>query len=400
MFGKAKVTQSMIDAVNKILGEQPVEEKEQVLNETSSIKEPTSTGMKVYGGSYGNSAKAKQDQTKSSIDDIKGPSKKDIEKDESDAIEKQSKDNLTKSMKAMGKNDRQIKYIHKKTDDVIKKAAGEKVKKEEVEVQEELKGNQDKIDANHNGKIDGQDFAILRGKKKVKEGREFAEKLLASINEKKDVVMPEDTSTPAKNQDIADKSYLKDKPGSVKSDLKNLGRFLTGKKETNEEVELDEQINEVLSKDASAGECIDDFVHSDNPKFAGKSKAERKKMALGAYYGHHKEESDITTDTLAGRTEGGKSDDYKKYKVKLKGDIESKAPEAEKPEMTAARDSIKTEATIAGTPGWEKIKDADQKGNIKDKSGATHTPMSRAKDLARQAFKKIKNETMMGKISN
>ena len=35
--------------------------------------------------------------------------------------------------------------------------------------QEALKGNQDKIDANHNGKIDGQDFKILRAKKKVSE---------------------------------------------------------------------------------------------------------------------------------------------------------------------------------------------------------------------------------------
>ena len=58
----------------------------------------------------------------------------------------------------------------------------------------------------------------------------------------------------------------------------------------NEEVELDEMINEVLGKDASAGDWIHDFVHSDNPKFAGKSKAERKKMALGAYYGKQNEE--------------------------------------------------------------------------------------------------------------
>ena len=34
---------------------------------------------------------------------------------------------------------------------------------------EELKGGQKKIDKNHNNKIDGQDFAILRGEKKVKE---------------------------------------------------------------------------------------------------------------------------------------------------------------------------------------------------------------------------------------
>jgi hypothetical protein len=57
-----------------------------------------------------------------------------------------------------------------------------------------------------------------------------------------------------------------------------------------EEVELDEMINEVLGKDATAGDWIHDFIHSDNPKFAGKSKAERKKMALGAYYGKQNEE--------------------------------------------------------------------------------------------------------------
>lgn len=50
------------------------------------------------------------------------------------------------------------------------------------------------------------------------------------------------------------------------------------------EEEIDEQINEVLSKDASAGEWISDFVKSDNPKFAGKSKEKRKQMALAAYY--------------------------------------------------------------------------------------------------------------------
>jgi hypothetical protein len=43
---------------------------------------------------------------------------------------------------------------------------------EEGEVSEELKGNQKKLDKNHNGKIDGQDFKILRGQKKeVKESK-------------------------------------------------------------------------------------------------------------------------------------------------------------------------------------------------------------------------------------
>ena len=58
----------------------------------------------------------------------------------------------------------------------------------------------------------------------------------------------------------------------------------------------DDLINEVLSKDASAGDWIHDFVHSDNPKFKGKSKAERKKMALGAYYAKQNEEKETHDD--------------------------------------------------------------------------------------------------------
>lgn len=45
-----------------------------------------------------------------------------------------------------------------------------------------------------------------------------------------------------------------------------------------------DEIKEVLSKGAPASEWIHDFVNSDNPRFAGKSKEERIKMALGAYY--------------------------------------------------------------------------------------------------------------------
>jgi len=302
MFAKSKVSQSLIDAVNSVIVE--TKKPEELLSEATPIKEPTPTGMRVYGRSYGNSAKAKQDQTKKDIDNLKGPKAKEMEEGAKPDFLDMDKDGNKK--------------------EPMKKAIADKGMKEE------LKGNQDKIDANHNNKIDGQDFKILRGKKKVREGLEFADKLLETVKAKQ---------SPAKNQDVADKSYLKDKPGSVKSDLKNLGRFLTGKKETNEEVELteeqlDEMINEVLGKDATAGDWIHDFVHSDNPKFDGKSTAERKKMALGAYYGKQ------------------------------------------------------NEATIAGTSGWEPMKK-----DVKDKSGAVHTPMSRAKDLARQAFKKVQDKT-------
>ena len=45
------------------------------------------------------------------------------------------------------------------------------------------------------------------------------------------------------------------------------------------------------------------------------------------------------------------------------------------------------EKVIAGTDGWEK-----SPKNVKDKSGAVHTPMSRAKDLARNAMNKVKKD--------
>lgn len=52
----------------------------------------------------------------------------------------------------------------------------------------------------------------------------------------------------------------------------------------------EEQLEEVLKKSQPAGEWIKDFVHSKDPKFAGKSKKERMKMALGAYYAKQRNE--------------------------------------------------------------------------------------------------------------
>lgn len=59
------------------------------------------------------------------------------------------------------------------------------------------------------------------------------------------------------------------------------------------------KIEEKLTKSMTAGEIISDFVNSDDPKFKGKSKAERTKMALGAYYGMHPEKSKAEEAQLA-----------------------------------------------------------------------------------------------------
>ena len=60
--------------------------------------------------------------------------------------------------------------------------------------------------------------------------------------------------------------------------------------------ELVAELQEVLGKDDPAGKWISDFVHSDNPKFAGKSKEKRKQMALAAYYAKMREEVEQTNE--------------------------------------------------------------------------------------------------------
>ena len=65
-------------------------------------------------------------------------------------------------------------------------------------------------------------------------------------------------------------------------------RPLEGEKWPDEKEEKKEKLNEVLTASTPVETWIKDFQESDDPKFEGKSKAERRKMALGAYYGAQK----------------------------------------------------------------------------------------------------------------
>ena len=83
--------------------------------------------------------------------------------------------------------------------------------------------------------------------------------------------------------------------GSKEAGLKVAGAILA--KLRKEEVNL----TEVLKASDPVGKWINDFVNSKNSKFEGKSKEERRKMALGAYYGAQKEAYENPTEEL---TEG------------------------------------------------------------------------------------------------
>ena len=311
-------------------------------------KVATATGMKVYGSSYGDSAKARRDQVKKDIDKLKGPTTKQLTGVEA-----------------------------------------EKVKKEEF----------------------------------------FKDKLISNYIE--------------------------------------------------EESLFEAELQEVLSKDATAGDYISDFVHSDNPKFEGKSKKMRQKMALAAYYAKKNESVDdsypVTTDTVAGRMPGGMANTFKQFKVRVSAkdkeaaETKNRIPNSNPMNMTAREPHVGHGGLVSVPPAGvvrkeeveldeatppkntdiadkSYLKDMGKKPTVKsdiknfgrflagkketnegkqpetdnvpfvtnadqppfdgpykkidkvttDKSGAKHTPMSRARDLAKSAMKRVKTE-MLGK---
>jgi hypothetical protein len=146
---------------------------------------------------------------------------------------------------------------------------------------EALKGKQHKIDKNKNGKVDAHDFELLR--KEETEELDEIHRMKTKLNAL---------------DNISNKSVARQKLSNLMKSGKARGALIANKMRTlNMGDDIDQEdldaLNEVLSKDAKAGDWIHDFVHSDNPKFEGKTKKERIKMALGAYYGKQNEQAPV-----------------------------------------------------------------------------------------------------------
>jgi hypothetical protein len=165
-------------------------------------------------------------------------------------------------------------------------------------MEKELTGNQHKLDKNKNGKLDKQDFKMLRKEESIEEAKKCSE--CGKVHSGS--CMEEETEQDTDDYKV-DKSGRKHKAHKIifnkgeeegmKEEKKTYKSFIEQHTLPLTEEQLDEivsELQEVLSKDASAGEWIHDFVHSDNPKFAGKSKEKRKEMALGAYYAKKRNE--------------------------------------------------------------------------------------------------------------
>jgi predicted secreted protein len=423
--------------------------EENELDEAEKV--PTATGMRVYGSSYGNSAKARRDQVKKDIDTLKGPKSKDLlQKDKEDY------------MKTKGRYDEAAKpdFLDFDKDgdkkEPMKKAITDKKMKEDAEFKdkliEALKGKQHKIDKNKNNKIDAQDFAILRGQQK--EEVELEEKAGYSA---KAARAGKDIGKPGKAFGMIAKK-AGERYGSAEAGKRVAGAILA--KLRKEEVEADwteEQADALLDleeKHMTDAEMKkrEEIVKSMKKGFSGfrqrYGKDAKSVMYATATKQAMKEESveeEIdpkvrTKDTLKGQEPTAQKDDVgpgsdaKSTKVKYRGgpmgeevkksDIPAfiRKARGDKPLTVAdakagSKDSISSKENLAKARGVSEgkqpesdtvpfVTNADQPpfdgpykkigSTVTDKSGAKHTPMSRARDLARSAMKRIKTE-MLGK---
>lgn len=150
---------------------------------------------------------------------------------------------------------------------------------------EELKGKQHKLDVNKNGKVDGDDLAKLRTKKEeVENVEEGWDDMLKYVKDK---------NGPQPNGGSGKKQGTRYGGGKQKEDESEK------RKEKNESInldifsesEIDHLIAEALKVSDGAGKWISDFTKSDDPRFSGDSKEQRKKRALAAFYAAQKNES-------------------------------------------------------------------------------------------------------------
>jgi hypothetical protein len=471
MFVNKLKMNSVAEAVKKITEKESVTEAEKV---------PTATGMKVYGSSYGDSAKARRDQVKKDIDTIKGPKTKDLIQKDKEDYEK-TKGRYDEAAKPdfldMDKDGDKKEPMKKAVADKKKSGGMNETHEFGSKLIEALKGNQHKIDKNKNNKIDSQDFKILRGEKSVAEAscedeakqevKKHEKKLHGKDGEvsqhvdkmhKEEIEQIEEKNVPTSPEKWARaKAAAKSKfavypsayaNGWASKKYKAMGG---GWKSVSEEVEEVEQIEEKEMTDAEMAKR-EKIVMSMKKGFSGFRQRYGKDAKSVMYATATKQamkedavEEEIdpsvrTKDTLKGQEPTSQKDDVgpgsdaKSTKVKFRGgpmkeevkksDIPAfiRKARGDKP-LTVAdvkagrKDSISSKENLAKARGVQEgkgpesdtvpfVTNAEQppfdgpykkvRSTVTDKSGAKHTPMSRARDLARSAMKRIKTE-MLGK---
>jgi len=200
--------------------------------------------------------------------------------------------------------------------------------------------------------------------------------------------------------DISNKSVARQKLSNLMKSGKARGALIANKMRTlNMGDDLDQEdldaLQEVLSKDAKAGDYISDFVHSTNPKFDGKSKKERINMALGAYYNTHKKKDGISEEDES-LEEGSYNNPHKFAAAEIKaGTFKSYSPTAPVPDKkyikgTPEHKAYKaTKKPINGMP--TNVKEEAEELDEKSDQAKQNKTMKNMMDASRGARYKLNN---------
>ena len=390
MFSNNPVSQSMIDAVNKVLGEAP---------QAAAPAQPVEQPKNPFAPQLLDESDEKVNPEESKC--VTEPKAKEIAKKEVKGHEKKlhQKEDMTfaNKLKCSIKEGKATGTEEIFTDNNLG----------EEEMSDKQKAKREKIVMSMKG-----DEAGL----KQRYGKNWKNVMYATATKqamKEEVEL--DEASPPKNTDIADKAYLKHKPGTVKGTMTQLGRFLRGKPEIKEDVEVQiDKSGDKITTDMLSGRVTGGKLNSfRNYKVDLKTSGEEPVPVECDKGTDTKEKQKISTnpgpvdikldDNLTTSPQSHFSDDKQIKNEEVKPElkhIRNKEGKMRDQEVTDFANKhtpgglVKSneeleleEKVIAGTPGWEK-----SPKNVKDKSGAVHTPMSRAKDLARQSFKKIKSD--------
>lgn len=211
---------------------------------------------------------------------------------------------------------------------------------------------------------------------------------------------------------VPDRKYIKGTPEhkAYKATKKPINGMPTNK------------VQEVLSPEMGAGEYIKDFQKSDAPQFKGKTQEKRRMMGIAAYMAakkgmkeefelneaNHREfaSQGLMHPEMAKHMKTGQEVDFYHSKTgdKISGVV--KHTTGGQVHIKANKDGKLAAGEVHKFTVSSKLNEAKDEtppfdgpytktpGTVKDKSGAVHTPMSRARDLARQAMKKQMKEEL------
>jgi hypothetical protein len=262
--------------------------------------------------------------------------------------------------------------------------------KEEVseeELEEILRGNQKKIDANHNGKIDGQDFKILRKEKDMNEDKQMCSECGGMLNEegmcnecgkmmyeskKKTIKLKESELVNLIKKMVTES--MKGEPGTPGiPGIINTNRAQKGSKKENDDAmaEVDKKMKDYLN-----------FDGNDNSEFPHQNGMKTKKAAIV----NTKEQDEETNKNFAGLQnldyDLEPSEQFKKrMKMSLMGDaLMGNAPATEAPKIKPSNGADKgkpakeKQGNLIPTPETAKNFETQMKDREKDKKNRVLYP--------------------------